>query len=165
MEHATGPAWAILIEHSALGHLIRGSVWVYPAANVAHVVAVAVLVGAIIVFDLALLGLTRDIAPVRLARLCLPVARVAFAVAVPTGVVMFTAEASFIIQNPVFLIKLGMIAAALVNIVAAHAGPFRAIGTWGWAVGTVPGTARTTALLSLVLWPAVMIAGRLIAYF
>jgi hypothetical protein len=55
-----------------------------------------------------------------------------------------------------------LIAAALVNVVIAHSGPWRQIAHWRT---DVPGGAKFTALASLLLWLGAVCAGRLIAYF
>jgi len=163
MEHGDGPAWALAIEHSALGHIMRDSVWIYPAANVAHVLAIAFLLGSIALLDLRLLGAGPPLSTDRLARLALPVAITGLAVAAPTGFLLFAAEASAYIRNPVFLLKMGAIVAALINVAAFHAGPFRAVKAWGG--GPAPTPARMAAALSLGLWLSAAAAGRLIAYF
>jgi hypothetical protein len=162
MEHGGGPAWALALEHSGFGQVIRESFWIYPLANVLHVLAVATLLGSIAVFDLRVLGFGNGIATDRLARLALPVAIGALAAAVPTGFVLFTAEATAYLRNPVFLIKLALILAALVNIVILHRGAFRRIKEWD---PEPPPAARLAAGLSLALWLAIVSSGRLIAYF
>ena len=43
------------LEQSGLGVLARGSAWLYPLANLAHVLGAALLVGAIATFDVQLL--------------------------------------------------------------------------------------------------------------
>jgi hypothetical protein len=65
------------------------------------------------------------------------------------------------VRNPAFQTKLLLIAAALVNIVIAHAGPWRRVALWGTEA---PAGAKATALVSLLLWLSVVCAGRLIAY-
>ena len=54
-----------------------------------------------------------------------------------------------------------MIAAALINVVIAHAGPWRRMALWQ---DEAPAGARITALASLLLWLGAVCAGRLIAY-
>ena len=162
MEHPGGPAWALALEHSGLAQTLREAVWLYPAANVTHVVAIALLLGSIAVYDLRVLGFSNEIPADRLARLALPVAIGALAVAAPTGILLFIAEATAYLRNPVFLIKLALIAAALVNIVVLHRGAFRGIKQWG---PNPPPSAQLAAGLSLLLWLAVVASGRLIAYF
>jgi hypothetical protein len=43
------------LEQSGLGVAARGSAWLYPLANLAHVLGAALLVGAIATFDVQLL--------------------------------------------------------------------------------------------------------------
>ena len=112
MEHAArGLAWAQAIEQSAIAQAVRESLWFYPFANTTHVLAMAMLVGAIVVFDLRVLGVLGAGRAADAARMALPVARLGFVLAVPSGVAMFIAEATAYLANPVFLIKLGAIAA------------------------------------------------------
>ena len=42
-------------EASGLGHTARNSVWLYPLANLVHVLGAALLVGSIAVFDILVL--------------------------------------------------------------------------------------------------------------
>jgi len=162
MEHPGGPAWALALEHSALAQLLRAAVWLYPAVNVMHVLATALLLGSIAVFDLRVLGFGNGLAIDRLARLALPVAASALVVAVPTGFLLFITEATAYLRNPAFLIKLGLIVVALANIAVLHRGAFRSVKQWG---ANPPPPAWRAAALSLVLWLAVVAFGRLIAYF
>ena len=50
------PAILVALEQSWLGAGIRQSVWIYPAANVAHVLTLTVLASAVSVMDLRILG-------------------------------------------------------------------------------------------------------------
>jgi hypothetical protein len=163
VEHGQGPAWAVALEQSALGHVIRDSLWIYPLSNVLHVLAIAILLGSIVVFDLRVLGFGKGVATNRLASLALPLAIGALCVAAVTGFIMFTAEAPAYLRNPVFLIKMGLIVLALVNIVVFHRGAFRTIEKWAFA--EAPPAARMTAGVSLALWLGIVVAGRFIAYY
>ncbi len=163
MEHGDGPAWAVALEQSGLGHTIRDSLWIYPLANVLHVLAMALLLGSIVLFDLRVLGFGKGVAADRLARLALPLAIGALCIAALTGFIMFTAEAPAYLRNPVFLTKMGLIAVALINIVVFHRGAFRTMKEW--ALTTPPPAARLTAGVSLALWLCVVVAGRFIAYY
>ena len=163
MEHGGGPAWALAPEKSGLGRTPRESIWLYPGVNLAHVLAMAMLLGAIWVFDLRVLGLGRGIDVRRLTRLALPVAGGGLAVAAPSGLLLFVSEASAYIVNPVFLAKLAFIAAGLINAASAHFGPYRRIEHW--TVAAPPLAARISAMVSLALWFAAASAGRLIAYY
>jgi hypothetical protein len=80
-----------------------------------------------------------------------------------SGLTLFTAEASHVILNRVFQLKLGLIALGLANIVAFEV----------WVTPKVqnlppqtrlPDAARPIAIASLVIWFGVAACGRLIAY-
>jgi len=151
----------LALRESALGHAMRSSPALYPAVEILHIIGFVVLVGSILALDLRLLGLARAIPIQPMAQLLLPMSRVGFGLAISMGFLLFSADASHVVRNPAFQSKLLLIAAALVNIAIAHAGPWRRIAHWG---AEVPGGAKVTALLSLLLWLGVVCAGRLIAY-
>ena len=164
MEHGhgpAGPAWAALLEQSALGSQLRGSIWLYPAVECLHIVGFAVLVGSIVSFDVRSLRASSVQAVEIVAAQLLPIARTGFALAVPMGVLLFITEATAYVANPAFIMKLVLIALALANIVWFHHRLKVASDTFG-----VIGLSRLqlSAGLSLVLWIGVLLAGRLIAY-
>jgi hypothetical protein len=113
--------------------------------------------GSILALDLRLLGLGRAIPIQPMAQLLLPVSRLGFLLAISMGLLLFSADAAHVVRNPAFQTKLLLIAAALVNIVIAHVGP--------WRRAEASGGAKVTALVSLLLWLGAVCAGRLIAYF
>lgn len=153
-------AWALALERSPAGQWVRDSIWAYPIANTLHVLGVAALVGAIIAFDLRLLGVLGGGRPAEAARLTLPVAKAGFILAVLSGLVLFLAEASAIVVNTVFIVKFAAIGAALLNIVVFHLGAFRSIATWA----EPPAVARCAALVSLATWLTATVCGRFAAY-
>ena len=159
---AAGPDWLLALEQSALGETMRQSLWLYPAANVLHVLAAGVLIGAILAFDLRLLGLGGRVPMGPLASLLLPAAAAGVMLALPTGFLMFAADATAVAGNPVFPVKLSLIALGLVNVAVFHAGALRGIDGWQ---DRAPGAARVAAALSLAAWFGTAAAGRLIAYF
>ena len=161
MEHQAAPIF-LALQESALGHAMRSSPALYPAVEILHIIGFVVLVGSILALDLRLLGLGRAIPIAPMAQLLLPLSRLGFALAIGMGFLLFSADAAHVVRNPAFQAKLLLIAAALVNIAIAHAGPWRRVARWGTEA---PGGARVTALLSLLLWLGAVCAGRLIAYF
>jgi hypothetical protein len=162
VEHEPAPAIFLALQESALGHLMRGSPVLYPAVEILHIIGFVLLAGSIVALDLRLLGLGRAIAIQPMAQLLLPLSRVGFVIAVVMGFLLFSADAAHVVRNPAFQAKVLLIAAALVNVVVAHAGPWRRMLLWH---GDAPGGARLAALASLLLWLGAICAGRLIAYF
>lgn len=140
-----------LIEASALGHVARASVWVYPLSNLAHVLGAALLVGGIAVFDILMLR-RRYADAAAAARVALPLAAAGVAMLVASGAVLFSAEATALGSNPVFLLKAALIAAGLANLTVYHL-----------SAGRRP--AGVHAGVSLAVWVSVLLAGRSIAYY
>jgi hypothetical protein len=139
------------IEHSTWGMTARSSPWLYPLANLSHVLGAALLVGAITVYDLAVLARASTFSQGWLA---IGVALFGFVLIVAGGSVLFAAEATALGRNPVFIIKMAILVVALVNVLANHL--LRAQGrVW---------QAPASAAISLVAWISVLLAGRLIAY-
>lgn len=145
------------VETSALGTMARSSVWLYPLSNLAHVLGAAMLVGAIAVFDVLLLRHRFRIAS-EVAGTALTIAGLGVAIQIASGVVLFSAEATALIRNPVFLVKMLLIAVALINLALYHASRMRG------AEHGIPASAPRHALTSLAVWIAVLICGRSIAY-
>jgi hypothetical protein len=162
VEHQPAPAIFLALQESTLGHLMRSSPFLYPAAEILHILGFVVLVGSIVALDLRLLGLGRAIAIQPMAQLLLPLSRVGFVVAISMGFLLFTADAAHVVRNPAFLAKLLLIAAALINIAIAHLGPWRRAPLWH---GQASAGAKLTGFASLLLWISAICAGRLIAYF
>lgn len=157
MEHGPGgPAWAALIEQSGVGHALRNSLWLFPAAETLHILGFALLVGAIVTFDARVVTAGPAFERARWERAVLPVARFGFLLAVPMGLLLFTTEATAYSRNPAFRLKLVMIVLAIANIALFHR-----LGRREPGVST---SLRLTAGLSLGLWTLTLICGRLIAY-
>lgn len=154
------------IARSALGAALRESVWLYPTVETLHIVGFALLFGSIVVVDLRLLGVRRDVALAPLLAFVLPVTLSSLVLVVPTGLLLFTAHATDLIGNRAFVIKMGLLFFAAINALMFHAGPYQAeMRAGSGSVGTAPrGSTRLFATLSIGLWIAVLVAGRWIAY-
>jgi hypothetical protein len=151
------------IEASALGQAMRQWLWLYPAVEIVHIAGIALLVGSIVILDLRLLGVSRELPVRRLAAHILPWSAASFALILPSGLAMFVAHASDLMGNPVFPVKICLILLAGANAGIFHAGVFR--GAAQWDVDAMPPlAARVAAALSLLLWIAVIACGRLLAY-
>lgn len=163
MEHEA-PAIFVALEHSPFAAAIRQSVWIYPTANVGHIVALVVFAGAVAVMDLRLIGVFAATAPGRIIAGARRVALAALGVLAVTGFLLFSAEASHLAVNPVFQLKMAFVAAALVNVVIYEFGAKRAVEQLAPGV-PMPAAARTAGLVSLAVWVLVAACGRSIAYF
>jgi hypothetical protein len=163
MDH-TAPAVFQALEASGFGAAIRQSVWLYPLANVGHVVAVVAFFAAVAAMDVRLLGGFAATAPGAVVRHARRAAVTAFALVATTGAMLFTAEASHLALNPVFRAKAVLVALGLANVLAFELAFGRRLA--GLLPGApLPAPARASAAASLALWLAVVACGRSIAYF
>ena len=167
MSPAPGGALGAL-EASGLGQAMRQWLWLYPSVEIVHIVGIGLLFGSIVVFDLRLLGLARDIPVKRLARHVLPWTAGSFVLIVPSGLLMFTAHATEFIDSEVFIIKMLLIMAGLLNAGLFHTITFRTADVWDseeMRKLPPPPSARLAGGLSLLIWISVIACGRLLAYF
>ncbi|HXH10397.1 MAG TPA: DUF6644 family protein [Alphaproteobacteria bacterium] len=163
MHGAVGPAWLVWLETSGLAIAMRQWLWLYPIVEIVHIVGFVILVGAAAMFDLRLLGWSRRVPVIDMARHHLRWSRLSLILVVPSGILMFIAHATEMATNPAFQLKLGLIGAAGVNAWLFHVGPFKSIGAWNQGV-VAPLSAKVAGALSLVLWLGVITCGRLLAY-
>ena len=151
------------LEATPVALAMRGSLWLYPIVEIFHIVGFAILVGAVALFDLRLLGWSRNL-PVRgLGRHLLPWSAGSLMLIVPAGLMMFSAHPRDFVDNRVFLLKLTLIAAAGINALLFHVGVYRSVDTWNADV-RAPLSAWLHALASLAIWVAVICCGRLLAF-
>jgi hypothetical protein len=155
--------FTVWLEGSALGVWTRESpsIWAYPTVLTLHTVGLGVLVGANAIIDFRLLGFAPRLPLPSLS----PLYRfmwAGFAINAVTGVMLFVGNATTKARQPVFYIKLALIALALVITAAirpaVERGPAQSAAD--------PAPARTTrlAVVSLLVWTGAIAAGRLMAY-
>jgi hypothetical protein len=158
------PAIFVALEQSGFAAAIRQSPWLYPAANVGHIISLMVFAGAIAVMDVRLLGGLSATAPAPLLARARNFALAALAGMAVTGSLLFSAEASHLALNPVFQLKAALVAAGLINV-AIYEFWAKAAVEHVASNASMPTRAKVTGALSLVIWIAVAACGRSIAYF
>ena len=152
-------AW---LEATALATWTRESpsIWAYPTILTLHTVGLGIVVGANAVIDFRLLGVAPRISIPTLS----PLFRLivwAFLLNAATGVLLFMSEATTKAVQPVFYIKLTLIALALWNTNSVRLGIAREGGVTDLARRP---RYRRLAIVSLALWTGAITAGRLMAY-
>jgi hypothetical protein len=158
------PAIFVALEQSGFAAAIRQSPWLYPAANVGHIISLMVFAGAIALMDVRLLGGLSATAPAPLLARARNFASAALAGMAVTGSLLFSAEASHLALNPVFQLKAVLFAAGLINVAIYEFWARRTVEHIA-AGAAMPARAKVTGALSLVIWIAVAACGRSIAYF
>ena len=145
---------------------MRESEVVFPVIQTFHILGLGLLAGTIALVDLRLLGLImRDQPADRLARQVLPLTWAGFVVMGTSGVLLFAAQAERIWSNAFLQAKFVLLLIVGLNMAVFHLTTYRRVTEWGVVGGTVPLQARIAAAGSLLLWAAIITAGRMIAYF
>lgn len=143
---------------------LHESQYMYPLVESAHVLTLCVFVGLAVMLDLRLLGLALRQVPVTevVGRLT-PWLKSGFFVMAVTGMLLFYAIPVRSFQNVFFRAKILFLILAGVNVWVFNSGVYRSVARW--TLDPVPPKrARMAAVLSLVLWACIVIAGRMIAY-
>ena len=164
-------AW---LSSSAVGEWVSGSTWVYPGLLFAHTLGLGVLVGLNSAIGLRLLGCAPRV-PVEAMEPLFPYMWAGFWVNAVSGSVLFVADAPKKAANPSFIVKLVLIALAVVVMRALKRHAFEIAPNPSNLSNpsnpsnpskdvVVSGRAKMLAALSLLLWAGAITAGRLMAY-
>lgn len=152
------------VASTPIAELMRTQAWMYPVVEIIHILGFILLVGGIALFDLRVLGMASRVPVAQLGGHLIPCALAGLALVVPAGLLLFSADPVRLATNPVFQLKLALIGCAGLNALLFHAGPYRQVTKWIAGGAPAPARARAHALLSILLWIAVVSCGRLLAY-
>lgn len=144
------------LEALALAEWLRYSRWGYATVNAIHILGIALLVGAALPIGLRLLGLWSFIELGQLYRVLSRVAAVGLAIAVASGVLLFVTRATEYSVLELFYSKLALIAGGIVHAAFLHFG--------ARPTQLSPARRRIAGVLTLLLWPAVLVCGRFLAF-
>ena len=144
---------------SIMAEFIKQS-WPFPVIQSIHLIGVTMLVGTICLLDLRLLGVgMRRHAAADLASALRPWTSSGLLIVVASGPLMFWSDFTRYLSNPAFLLKMGLLAVALAGHFTLHRSVLRN------ATGAGSTRQKLAAVLSLILWSSVLLAGRAIADF
>ena len=152
----------ILLEASGLSTWVRESpsMLAFPTVIALHAIGMGLLAGTNAAMDFRILGFARGVPISSLERL-VPVMRFGFWLNAVSGVLLLLAYPTKALTNPLFYVKLLLIAIALVDTLVVrkeiiHKSTAEDI--------SVPAKAKILAVGSLALWAGAIISGRLLAY-
>ena len=158
------PAFVQAIYDSGIAMWMRGSLKAMPLIEATHVLAIATVFGTIFIVDLRLLGMAGTSRPYSVvAREMLGKTWAAFIVAVITGMLLVTPNAITYYVNTAFRLKLLALLLAGINMVVFQVLTARTMPQWDTSPRP-PGAARTAAIISLLLWTAIIFLGRWIGF-
>jgi hypothetical protein len=159
------PAWTLPFfqwcDGTTLSVAIRESLWLFPVIESFHLLALAVLGGAILVVDLRLWGFGLRRQPVaRLARDVQPWMLGSLGVMLVSGFTLFLSEALRCYDNLPFQVKMiFLFCAILFTLTVRRRVTMREDGHIS------PVLARAVGTLSLMLWSGVGLSGRAIGFW
>jgi len=157
---ALAKAFCAWCSNSFFGHGVRASVWLFPAIEIVHLLALGVLGGTILIINLRLLGFRLRNEPVSdLARELQPLMTWSLAIMLVSGFFLFSSEAEKLYGNWAFRAKMGSLALAILFTFTFY----RRV-TLSEDKQMSPLWSKAVALISLVLWAGVGLAGRAIGY-
>ena len=150
------------IEATALSVWVREStsMFAFPAILSAHAIGMGLAAGFNAVLALHLLGVGPGI-PTRELRRFVPVMWLGFWVNAASGVLLFLAYPTKALTNPVFYLKMALIALAMSIFAVLNRRLFRGSDPQSHATSSGLGF---LAVASLVCWGGAITAGRLLAY-
>src|SRR5690606_16501290 len=94
---------------------MRGSDRAYPVVNLVHLLGLVLLVGPMLLLDLRLLGAGRQYPLPAVSATLTPWAVVGLLLLLPSGALLFAADAGPLLGNPVMQVKLLLIALGIGN--------------------------------------------------
>jgi hypothetical protein len=144
------------VEHLPFSTWVResGSLYGYSLILTLHTLGLALLMGISFALDLRLLGFGSE-SPVGPYERFFPYLWLGFWLNALSGVVLPMADATTKMINPVFYVKMTLIALAMWNVAIIHKRMF---------TGSLPSNAKALAWTSIILWIGATTAGRLMAY-
>ena len=150
--------WFELLSQSPLGLYMQTSRWAFAVVEMLHLLAIAALGGSVLLIDLRLLGVIlkaesaksigRDLGRILLGSLV---------VLVLSGIGLLSEESMKCYFSPAFRWKMALLASSIVFYFTLHRQALNHAGTAAPGIGQ-----RTIAVVSMMLWLGVGVAGRAI---
>ena len=151
------------IKELPLGAAVRESRWMFAAGETFHFFGLCLLVGGLLIVDLRLLGFIRRV-PMRAALAFLPFAIVGFLINLVTGIEFFVTDPFMYWPSPAFKLKMFLIVLAGLNALVFTVMERRHMLVLADDENT-GAYVKATAGISLSLWLAVLLLGRLLPAF
>jgi hypothetical protein len=150
------------IENSALSDWVRDSdcTCAFPIIVTLHNIGMAFLAGGSIVIDLRIIGFASAM-PLKPMGRFVPLLWLAFAVNAVTGILLLIAYPTKALTNPLFYIKLSLVALAIGLVYRIATDVLRAPEVDRKPLAAKP---KVLAIASLAAWAALIASGRYLAY-
>lgn len=156
--------FAAWLAHTPISQFIQNVLWIIPAVQTVHILAIAAVLSSVAMIDLRIFGLAgRGMTMAETAGRFVPWIWWSLLVLAVTGVTLITGEPVRSLTNPAFQIKMALLLAAMMVTFVFQRSVSRQAPAWD-SVPRLPGAVRIAALATLLLWFAIAVFGRWIAY-
>ena len=147
-----------------MSRAIRESIYMWVLIEGTHVLGLALMLGPSMMLDLRLTGVLWKSDPVsKVEARFLPLTMAGFVLMVTTGGLLFWSEPVRCFYSGYFRAKIVFLVLAGLNALVYHSTIDRKLSEWDMVLPT-PIRARMAGILGIVLWTAVVFAGRYTAY-
>ena len=145
------------LSNTALSQYFQVTLWVIPAMQTVHILCLALVLAGAVMVDLRIMGRgLRSESLAAVAERFLPSIKPLVITLLLTGTILIIAEPGRTLGNPAFYLK--MVCLVLVLIITARLRRHAASATDNSPAPVL------LAVLSILLWTTIIVAGRLIAY-
>jgi hypothetical protein len=144
--------------------MMRESNWAEPIVETIHVLTLTLFFGFAVLLDLRLLGVVLTSRPISevLKQLNLWLT-IGYAIMIVTGLLLFAGDPVAFYSTFPFKLKMVLLVIAGINAVLFNVTIGKKTGNWD-TTPSPPWQAKLSGIVSLVLWIAIIAAGRVIAY-
>jgi uncharacterized membrane protein len=156
--------FATALANTSVSKLIEDISWIVPLVQTIHILALAIILSSAAMLNLRLMGLAgRRVTIAGMSERFLPWVWAALAVLAVTGIILIVGEPERSLPNFSFQLKMALLAAVIVITIVFQRTIKRNADYWDLSPARRR-SARVTAVLSLAMWMAIAVCGRLIAY-
>src|SRR5450755_952873 len=158
-------ALCVWIDQTQLSQWMQVTNWVVPTVQTVHILAIAVVASSALMIDLRLIGVFWADRPMRdVSARFLPLVWWPLLILLITGLIMVISEPARSLKNPAFQLKMALLIGALI-ITGIFQFLQRRNARFGDLRKGPRAAAISVAIVSMLLWSAIIFAGRWIAYY
>jgi hypothetical protein len=162
-DDSTYAAFWLDLARGELATWLQLTPYAYATLEGIHLVGVALFFGSVFLLDLRLLGLMPRLSARPAGSFLLRIFVPAFVLLALSGVLLFVPSADRYAASPIFFVKMGAIVAGGLNALVFHLAVWKRVDSWGQRARP-PWSARTAAVISVLVWVAVIALGRWMGY-
>ena len=157
--------FCLWLDQTPMSQTIQTVNWILPAVQTVHILAIAAVMGSVLMIHLRLVGaLGRDQPLPRFSTRFLPVIWWVLPVLLASGSIMIIGEPLRSLENPIFQLKICLVLAAIAITLGFQIPLGKDHSFWESSVGRRRAS-WLLAVLSLAIWVGIVLAGRWIAYY